>query len=263
MKVNFHSHTFRCHHADGTQREYVEKAIEGGFSVFGFSDHTPYPFGNGYVSSFRMLPEELEGYVKETLELRAEYRGQIGIRLGLEAEYYPKHFEALLRLIEPYPIEYLLLGQHCTGNEYDGVPSGAPTEDERVLAQYCDEVCEGAATGKFLYLAHPDLIHYTGDEKIYEKYMRRLCRKMKELGMPLEINFLGMASGRNYPDPRFWRIAGEEQADVIFGTDAHHTDRILLPDIEERAEKMIRQFGLHRVTEPRRGWLRPPEESDH
>ena len=73
MRVNYHSHTVRCHHAEGTMREYVEKAIEAGYERFGFSDHTPYPFDNGYVSSIRMLPEELEGYVKETLDLKAEY----------------------------------------------------------------------------------------------------------------------------------------------------------------------------------------------
>ena len=249
MKVNYHSHTYRCHHADGTQREYIEKAIEGGFDVFGFSDHTPYPFDNGHVSTFRMLPEQLEGYVRETLDLRDEYRNEIDIRLGLEVEDYPKHFEALLRLCEDYPIEYFLLGQHCTGNEYDGVASGAPTGEETVLARYCDQICEGAATGRFLYLAHPDLIRYTGDEGIYEKYMRRLCRRMKELGLPLEINLLGIWLGRNYPDPRFWRIAGEEQNEVVIGTDAHHTDKIILPDCEAKAMELVEKFGLHLITE--------------
>ena len=36
MIANYHTHTWRCRHADGTEREYVERAIEGGlkFSVF-------------------------------------------------------------------------------------------------------------------------------------------------------------------------------------------------------------------------------------
>ena len=28
MRANYHTHTKRCHHAYGTEREYVEKAIE-------------------------------------------------------------------------------------------------------------------------------------------------------------------------------------------------------------------------------------------
>ena len=31
IKSNFHTHTTRCKHATGTEREYVEKAIEAGF----------------------------------------------------------------------------------------------------------------------------------------------------------------------------------------------------------------------------------------
>ena len=130
MIANYHSHTSRCHHATGTQREYVEKAIEAGYKIWGFSDHTPYPFDNGYVSGIRMLPEELEGYVRETLDLRDEYKDDIEIHLGLEVEYFPKHFEALLRLTENYPIEYFLLAQHSTNNDYDGVYVGLPTDDE-------------------------------------------------------------------------------------------------------------------------------------
>ena len=44
MIVNYHTHTTRCNHASGTEKEYVEAAIETGLKVLGFSDHTPYPF---------------------------------------------------------------------------------------------------------------------------------------------------------------------------------------------------------------------------
>ena len=38
MIANYHTHTYRCHHADGTEREYVERAIENGLKIFGFSE---------------------------------------------------------------------------------------------------------------------------------------------------------------------------------------------------------------------------------
>lgn len=247
MFANYHSHTARCHHATGTQREYVEKAIESGFKIFGFSDHTPYPYNNGFVSSIRMLPGELESYVKETLDLKAEYKNEIEIKLGLEVEYFPKHFEDLLRLCEPYPIEYFLLAQHHTENEYDGTYVGFPTRDETVLQKYCNQIYEALATGRFLYLAHPDLVNFVGDDAVYERYMRELCRKVKSYGLPLEINFLGIWDHRNYPDRRFWKIAGEEQMDVIFGADAHHVDKIWLPDCEKIAMQIVAKNGLHLV----------------
>ena len=53
MIANYHTHTWRCRHADGTEREYVERAIEGGLKILGFSDHSPYPFPDGYADAAR------------------------------------------------------------------------------------------------------------------------------------------------------------------------------------------------------------------
>jgi len=63
MIANFHTHTWRCNHAGGTERQYVEKALEAGLWILGFSDHAPYVFPRGYHSNFRMTLEQLPGYV--------------------------------------------------------------------------------------------------------------------------------------------------------------------------------------------------------
>ena len=63
MTANYHTHTVRCGHAEGTEREYIEQALARGLEELGFSDHSPQVFDGGYVSSFRMLPEQLEDYV--------------------------------------------------------------------------------------------------------------------------------------------------------------------------------------------------------
>ena len=76
-KCNFHSHTVRCQHAVGEEREYVEEAIKEGFEVIGFSDHSPYLFKNGYVSRIRMTMSQLEDYVKTIEALKKEYRDDI------------------------------------------------------------------------------------------------------------------------------------------------------------------------------------------
>ena len=56
MTANFHTHTARCRHARGTDREYVESAIRAGISVLGFSDHSPYYFPDGYYSGIGCVP---------------------------------------------------------------------------------------------------------------------------------------------------------------------------------------------------------------
>lgn len=73
-KCNFHSHTVRCQHAVGEEREYVEEAIKEGFEVIGFSDHSPYLFKNGYVSRIRMTMSKLEDYVKTIEALKKNIR---------------------------------------------------------------------------------------------------------------------------------------------------------------------------------------------
>ena len=177
MLTNYHTHTRRCGHAVGEDREYAEAAVQAGLKILGFSDHAPQIFPAGYYSSFRMRPEELKGYVESVLSLRKEFAGTLEIPLGLELEYYPRHFPDLLTVLRSYPIDYLLLGQHFIGNEYDAPYSGCPTEDKAILSRYVDQTIEAMNTGHFTYFAHPDLIHFVGDPAEYRSQMRRLCRE--------------------------------------------------------------------------------------
>ena len=58
MKTNYHTHTTRCHHATGSDEEFVLSAIKGGYQEIGFSDHTPWKYHTDYVSDIRMTPEQ-------------------------------------------------------------------------------------------------------------------------------------------------------------------------------------------------------------
>ena len=132
MKANYHTHTYRCHHAVGTEREYVEAAIRAGLQILGFSDHSPYVFKDGHYSSFRMRPEELPEYVLTLSGLREEYKEQIQIHIGLEAEYYRENWSDYLNLLKGSGVEYLILGQHYADGEYPGAEySGKPSDDEK------------------------------------------------------------------------------------------------------------------------------------
>ena len=256
MRVNYHAHTYRCHHAAGTEREYVEAAIAAGYRVFGFADHTPQPFPEGYVSRIRMTMEELEGYVRTVTDLQREYRGQIEIPLGLEVEYYPALFPELLRRAREYPIEYFLLGQHHLNSEVGGAYSGFPTEDPERLRLYCAQSLEALETGYFACFAHPDLIHFTGDREIYRREMEAMLRRVKTLGLPVELNMLGLGEGRNYPDPLFWSLVQEMDLPVIWGLDAHRPAHIGDQRVLALAAEFTDRYGLRLVQEIDRTRLR-------
>ena len=244
MLANYHTHTPRCNHADGSEREYIQQAILAGYCELGFSDHTPYLFDGVYRSRIRMLPDQLADYCAVLRALQEEYADKIRISIGLECEYYPRFFGDLLRFLQDYPISYLILGQHALHNELDGPWTGRPTEDERDLEQYCAQTAEAMETGLFTYFAHPDLMNFVGDGAVYDRHMRRLCRKARDLGIPLEINLLGMQEGKQYPNPVFWRIAGEEGCKAILGADAHWPEGVRNDAMEARARAMAQDCGV-------------------
>ncbi len=249
MIANYHTHTYRCHHACGCEWEYVEAACRAGIQVYGFADHAPYPFPPGHVSKSRMAPEMLGNYIEAIDLLKKRYQGKIQVLCGLEAEYFPALWGDFLKMLRETPgVDYLILGQHYVHNEFDDeLHTCKPTEDEKRLALYVDQVSEGMATGKFLYLAHPDVLNFTGDDAVYRRHMRRLCQNAKAAGLPLEINFQGMRNKACYPSDRFFEIAAEENCPCILGLDAHHAD--FAADLEEIAffEEFARRNGVQLV----------------
>ena len=82
MLFNYHTHTKRCNHAKGEDKEYVEAAIKAGFKTLGFSDHAPYLFDGNYYSTYRMFKDEVLEYKNSVMALKREYKNDIDIKFG-------------------------------------------------------------------------------------------------------------------------------------------------------------------------------------
>ncbi len=244
MIANYHTHTPRCRHAWGQETEYIDNAIARGLKIFGFSDHTPQWFEGSYYSHMRMYPDQLDEYCTAIRDLQSQYADRISIPLGLEVEYYPAIFDELMLRLQDKGIEYLILGQHWIGNEMNEPYSGAPTEDEKILQRYCDQAIAAMETGLFSCLAHPDLIHYIGERKIYDRHMRRLCKAALDTDTPVEINFYGIGQNRHYPAKLFWELAAEEGCKVVLGMDAHCPENVSDPAQEAIAMDLVQHYGL-------------------
>lgn len=253
MIANYHTHTFRCGHAIDTEREYVENAIRGGLKILGFSDHSP----KYYSPVNPMTWDQLEDYVDTVLALKKEYEREIEIHLGLEIEYYPSYFWQFMEKLSPYPMEYLILSQHFVGREKGDCYCGTPTSDPIMLERYCELIKEGMATGCFTYIGHPDLIHFTGEDRLYKEKMRDLVRIANQYQMPLEINLLGLETGRQYPSDRFLRIVGEEGGVGILASDAHSAEDVYKPHVIEKGLMLAQK---HKVTLVETVELRKPHQ---
>ena len=251
MKTNFHTHTKRCNHADGEDRQYVEEAIKAGIKVLGFSDHSPYFFSGDYYSGFRMKREETEGYIDSVLNLKKEYESDIDIKLGFETEYYPKYFSKLIEFYSQYPVDYIILGQHFIYEEEERIYSSTECETDEVMNQYVNQVIEGLETGCFTYLAHPDLVRFNKSKELHIRAMNKLCEYAAIHRIPLEINMLGMRDNRHYPDKDFFAIAAKHKCDVILGCDAHSPKHVCDTESEQIAIAWCNELGLNRIEYPK------------
>lgn len=251
MKYNYHTHTYRCRHAIGKDRDYVEAAIDAGIEILGFSDHSPYIFpkeAGSYYSGHRMRPEELEGYVESIERLKEEFKGKIRIFKGVEIEYYPKCFSETEKFLSDAGIEYLILGMHTFGNEFDrgsfyvAGPNGASKDQ---FESYMSLVVECIESKKFLYVAHPDIFYFDGDREFYKKQVERVAVAAKRNNVPLEANMLGFRGRRHYPTKDFWEVVREVGAPAIFGVDAH--DPAALKDADNAIRDFKNEFNVEGI----------------
>lgn len=247
LTANYHVHTWRCKHASGTDREYIEAAIGAGIRELGFSDHVPFPARDGYVSGIRMGMEQAPEYVRTLRRLGEEYRDRIRIYIGFEAEYIREFFDEQMYRFRMLDCDYLIMGQHFLGSEETGPYMGSPTDDEGRIREYVDLVIEGMETGCFLYLAHPDIMNYRGLDSVYDWEMTRLCKAMREMDIPLELNMNGMSDGRHYPAERFWKIAGEVGNQVILGLDAHCVEQVRKLSGYDGCMRLADKYNLHLI----------------
>ena len=255
-KTNFHTHTYRCGHANGSEEEMVCSAIKMGIEELGISEHVPLPHYRQHLlkslvairgprsflslvhafiqngPSMRMPYPDMENYLDKIKECQDKYQDQIKIYKGFEAEGLEEYFDYYQSLLYEHKVDYLILGhhfhKHCVHSDY----YGKENMKKKDIYQYCNDVEKALETGLFSYLAHPDLflIGYKEFDLDARTVSQRICEKAKELKIPLEVNAGGIRRGlRNvtgemiyaYPNTHFWKIAGEVGNDVILGFDAH------------------------------------------
>lgn len=219
---NYHTHTTRCHHATCGVRECIESAVEAGYAKLGFSDHSPMPFKTpGYDSGFRMALDDAPGYFAEIAALREEFAGVIEISAGLEVECYEENFGDFLEFIRRFPLDYAILGQHFIGREEDHDSSFNPKDPVGGYDRYVERVIVAAESGFFSYVAHPDVFRTDYSDPLIRGKAGAMLTRLKELGLPIEINRLGLVTGRHYPCEDFFRLAADIGSDVVIGIDAH------------------------------------------
>lgn len=234
MKANYHTHTRRCRHAQGTERDYVEAAVRAGVGILGFSDHAPFP---DFDFGLRMPYGELGPYLDAIDRLTGEFISDIILYKGLEIEYIPQYQSYYEGLLDREGLDYLLLGEHFYPDRYGIVRNIYHARSTADAVDYARAVVRGMETGLFCMVAHPDLFtlgQFDWDEN-WEDAADRMIDASLRTGAVLEFNANGLRRGIHdypggprlmYPHPRFWEKAAKAGAPVIIGSDCHESGQV-------------------------------------
>lgn len=231
LKTNFHTHTTRCLHAEGSDEDYILTAIKLGYKTLGFSDHGPYPdnrFG------LRMKYEDLDEYYTSINTLREKYKDKIEILIGLEIEYDKEMDSYYKELLQKF--DYLVLGQHLTPNEGSFINNFELTETKPYV-DYALSIKEALNTGYFSFLAHPDLIFLNPFKLDANGLLATdiILEAAKKTNTILEFNANGVRRGIHhfldgnrypYPDKRFWDKVAFLNLRVLISADAHEPNAL-------------------------------------
>ncbi len=254
MFANYHNHTYRCGHGkvNVTDEDYVLAAIEAGFKIMGFSDHNPMPAGTyDPQPGVRMTIEEFPQYIASIEHLQEKYQDQIRIYKALECEY-SSELLPWLKEIRPQ-FDYLITGTHWHLGDHQYKHFFQESLYPEQIRTYTDITIEAMETGLFIYLAHPDVVlaDYPKFDNACIDSAYAICRKAKELGMPMGYNQYGMMKkqtaynhGLCYPYQGFWEIAAEVGATAIIELDAHRPSQYLNKALLDQAAEELAQLGV-------------------
>lgn len=250
MKANYHTHTLRCGHAEGTDEQYVKAALSQKFDVLGFSDHVPWPYKSSFTNpGVRMLLSQMDEYLASVRRLKEKYAGQIDILTGFECEHFPQYMGWLKEMAEEKQLDYLILGNHYDETDETGMYFGLSTTAAH-LRRYVDSTVKGIETGLFAYLAHPDLFlrRYRPFDANCRQAAKDLAQACAAHQLPMEYNlhdrYLSPRTRRtSYPHPEFFEIAADAGVKIIIGLDAHEPKELSDPTQWDLAQRELHAYG--------------------
>jgi len=239
--ANYHTHT---NFSDGksTPEEMVLQAIELGFKILGFSDHSPVPF----FSEWNMKYEKLIEYTTEIRRLKIKYQNEIEIYLGMEVDniqfiannstwnfmnldykigsvHYLKTFEdGKYFNFDSSKIEFAKGLNEIFGNDI-----------KKLIKYYYSQINKMLLNDKPDFVGHFDLItkfnknhaFFDESEKWYQDIVNETLEIVKQTNSVLEVNtrgFYRLLTDNFFPNNWILKICREMKISLVINSDAHH-----------------------------------------
>jgi histidinol-phosphatase (PHP family) len=253
MLVDYHTHHYRCGHAEGKMEEYVEAAIAAGLDEIGLSDHSPiYHFGDDPqpLPGTAMSQHELPAYVAEMVEVRDRFADRITIRLGVESDYvlgWDGHYRKLWR---QYPLDYVIGSVHWLDHWSifnRELPPGCTTEE--IYARYLHTTQAAARSGAYDIIGHLDCLKTAGhipDMKI-TPLLEATVRVLAETDVTVELNTSGWRKSiaECYPRAELLACCYHYGMPVTLSSDAHSPAHVAYGFSE--AVNLLKKVGYREI----------------
>jgi len=221
-KIDLHNHTTLCNHAQGTIDEYIQRAIELGIDIYGFTEHAPMDFDEKYRPSFL----EMATYEQDVMNAKERYGDQIEILLGYEVDWLMGHMDERVLKAD---VDLLIGSVHFIdkwGFDNPEFLDGWKSKNvDEIWQAYFEAIEAMVKSGYFDVVGHLDLIKVF---KYLPKQDIRLLAKpalkaIKETNMVLEINTAGLRKPVQelYPSSSLLQEAYALDIPITFGSDAH------------------------------------------
>lgn len=227
MRIDLHNHTTRCNHATGTMDEYIQRAINLGIDVYGFSEHAPMDFDSHYRLDFK----EMHNYVQDVLQAKETYKEDIKILLGYEVDYLKGYMDK--RVINA-DVDYLIGSVHFIDKWGFDNPEFIGGYEERnideIWQSYFDAIEAMAKTEYFDIVGHLDLIKVFKfmPNKDIRLIAQNALKAIKKSEMVIELNVAGLRKPIKeiYPSPTLLEMAYELDIPITFSSDAHAIEQV-------------------------------------
>ena len=253
QKFNYHSHTYRCKHADLDMKdeEYILEYIKMGFEKVAITDHCPEKNLIDKRQNMRMDYSQKDEYLNSIKKLKEKYADKIQIETGFEVEYLPGEEENIKELKKE--VDKIILGQHFIYDENKELKIlGEHDFTDEELIRYAEYIKKAVELNIPDIIAHPDV--YMRKRKsfgeIESKVANIICKVAEKYNLPLEINLANIfnktyyenkqlnndpiekqkekLSNVDYPCKDFWEIVTNYNIKVLYGIDSHHKRQVSL-----------------------------------
>lgn len=241
---NFHSHTQFCDGRD-TISDMASAAVDGGFTHFGFSPHSPLAI----PSPCNMKLSDVDAYKSLVAEADRRYASACRFYTGMEIDYLNPSWGPASQLFADMGLDYAIGSVHFIRNrrgEYVDI-DGHFDSFKQKMAKYFDNDIryvveefyrasnEMLAAGGFDILGHFDKIAHNAscyrpgieDEGWYIDLVNQYISNIIASGIVVEINTKAREQhGRFFPAERYWGRLVDAGVPIAVNSDAHYATRV-------------------------------------